>query len=199
MTTETLDDGELDVVEDETPAERQARLDIEVVLDDVSQAAVDNIVKKLMIVVDEVSGHPLRPYQTPFARRLIESLIVGDGATITALWSRQSGKSETIANVVAACMIMLPRLAPLFPTLLDKFKEGLWVGAFAPVEEQAANLFGRIVERLTSERALEILADPEIDDSVKGQARQLVLVKCGSLVRKQTATPGPPLKAGPIT
>ncbi len=190
MTTETtLDDEEFDVVEDETPAERQARIDIEVVLDDASQAAVDNIVKKLMVVVDEVSGHPLRPYQTPFAKRLIESLIVGDGATITALWSRQSGKSETIANVVAACMIMLPRLAPLFPTLLDKFKEGLWVGAFAPVEEQADNLFGRIVSRLTSERALEVMADPEIDDSVKGGARQLVLVKCGSLVRKQTAHP----------
>jgi len=166
VTETALLDEDLDFVEDETPEEHQARIDIEVVLDDVSQAAVDKIVEKMLIVVDEISGHPLRPYQTPFAERLIESLVLGDGATLSALWSRQSGKSETIANVVAACMIMLPRLAPLFPSLLDKFKEGLWVGAFAPVEEQASTLFGRIVERLTSERALEFMADPEIDEAV---------------------------------
>jgi len=188
MTDAPIEDP-LDLVEDETAAERQARIDTEVVLDDVSQATVDMIVDKLLLVVDEVSGHPLRPYQTPFARRLIESLIIGDGATLTALWSRQSGKSETIANTVAACMIMLPRLAPLFPTLLGKFSEGLWVGAFAPVEEQADNLFGRIVARLTSERALEVMADPEIDEAVNGGSRVITLRKCGSIARKQTAHP----------
>jgi hypothetical protein len=189
VTETALLDEDLDFVEDETPEEHQARIDIEVVLDDVSQAAVDKIVEKMLIVVDEISGHPLRPYQTPFAERLIESLVLGDGATLSALWSRQSGKSETIANVVAACMIMLPRLAPLFPSLLDKFKEGLWVGAFAPVEEQASTLFGRIVERLTSERALEFMADPEIDEAVGGGAKTVTLKKCGSLARKQTAHP----------
>jgi len=186
-----MSDGVLleEEVTDETDAEREARLDIAVDLDDVSQATVDKIVDKMLIVVDELSGHPLRPYQTPFARRLIESLVIGDGATLTALWSRQSGKSETISNSVAACMIMLPRLAKIFPTLLGKFSEGLWVGAFAPVEEQADTLYGRLVARLTSERAQEIMADPEIDESVLGKSRELVLQKCGSLVRKQTAHP----------
>jgi hypothetical protein len=178
-----------DATSDETEAEHQARLDTEVVLDQTSQQFVDELVSKLLVIVDEVSGHPLRPYQRPFAARLIESLIIDDGATITALFSRQSGKSETVANCVAACMIMLPRLAKIFPDLLGKFAEGLWVGAFAPVEEQADNLYGRIVARLTSEHALEIMADPEIDETVQGKGRSITLKRSGSLVRKQTCHP----------
>lgn len=176
-------------ITDETDAERQARIDTTIELDELEQSTVDLIVDKMLLVVDELSGHPLRPYQTPFARRLIESLVIGDGATLTALWARQSGKSETVSNTVAACMIMLPRLAELFPLLLGKFKEGMWVGAFAPVEDQADTLYGRIVSRLTSERAAEIMSDPEIDEVVVGRARELVLKKSGSLVRKQTAHP----------
>src|SRR6185312_2937942 len=103
---------------------------------------------------DQLSGHPLRKYQQPFARRMFESVIIGDGATITALFARQTGKSETVANVIATCMIMLPILAKVFPDLLGKFSEGVWVGAFAPVDAQADTLFGRIVSRLTSDSAL---------------------------------------------
>jgi hypothetical protein len=183
------EDYDYDVISDETDEEHQARLDTEVILDETSQAFVDQLVAKMLLVVDEVSGHPLYGYQRPFAARLIESLIINDGATLTALFSRQSGKSETVANVVAACMIMFPRLAKLFPDLLGKYKEGLWVGAFAPVEEQADNLYGRIVARLTSEHALAVLADPEIDDSIQGKGRSLSLKRSGSLVRKQTCHP----------
>lgn len=176
-------------LEDETPAERAAREELERHLDPVSQAFVDDIVDKMMKIVDELSGHPLRPYQIPFARRIIESLIIGDGATITALFARQSGKSETVANVIAACMIMLPRLAKIFPELLGKFAEGVWVGAFAPVEDQADTLFTRITGRLQSDRANEFLSDPEIDEVVVAKSREFHLKKCGSLVRKQTAHP----------
>src|SRR5690349_20666839 len=103
---------------DESDTEALARADSDVVLDELSQAHIDDVVDKLLVIVDEISGHPLRPYQTPFARRVLESLIIGDGETITALFSRQSGKSETVANVVAAAMIMLPKLAVLWPELL---------------------------------------------------------------------------------
>jgi hypothetical protein len=174
---------------DDTDDERAARRATEVVLDPYSQKTVDHVVSRMLVVVDEVSGHPLRPYQIPFGRRVIESLVIGDGETITALFSRQSGKSETVADLVAACMIMFPRLAPIYPELLGKYSEGMWVGAFAPVDEQADTLYGRIVERLTSDRALEILADPEIDEKALGRGRELRLVKCGSLVRKTTCHP----------
>ena len=186
---EVEDDLLEDEILDETEDERQARIDTDIVLDEVSQATVDRLVEKMLLVIDELSGHPLYGYQRPFASRLVESLIVNDGATLTALFSRQSGKSETVANTIAAVMIMFPRLAPIFPELLGKFSEGVWVGAFAPVEDQADNLFGRIVSRLTSERALEIMSDPEIDDAVDGASRTLKLKRSGSLVRKQTCHP----------
>jgi len=164
-----------------------AQIDYE--LDESSQKFVDELIDKLMVICDDLSGHPLRPYQIPFARRIFESLITNDGATITALFSRQSGKTEAVANVIATCMIMLPRLAKIYPETLNKYKEGVWVGAFAPVDEQADNLFGRIVDRLTSHTASLVLSDPEIDDFITGRGRMIALGKCGSLVRKTTCHP----------
>lgn len=174
---------------DETDAEREARDATEVELDENSRDFVDQLVSRLMDVCDLLSGHPLRKYQRPFAKRIFESLVINDGATITALFSRQSGKSETVANVVATAMIMLPRLARAFPDWLDKYSEGVWVGAFAPVDEQADTLHGRIVTRLTSDTAAAVLADPDIDDRIGGRGRTVYLKNCGSLVRKTTAHP----------
>ncbi|MEV7902155.1 terminase large subunit domain-containing protein [Streptomyces anulatus] len=153
------------------------------------QVVIEDIIDKIILVIDELSGHPLRPYQLPLARRILESLIIEDSAKITALWSRQSGKSETVADTVAGAAIMLPRLAKVFPTLLGKFREGLWVGVFAPTDEMSETLFSRIVGRLTSERAQDILADPEIDEKLVARGKVLHLKRCGSLIRKQTAHP----------
>jgi hypothetical protein len=176
--------------EDETEEERDARLDLEGDLDEISQAQVDMIVERMLVVVDEFSGLPLHGYQTPFAKRLIESLIIGDGATLTALFSRQSGKSETVANTVAACMVMLPVLAKVFPNLLDKFKRGMWVGCFAPTDEQTDIIYSRIVSRLTSDHAQAFMSDPEINEkAVKGRGSMIILTTSGSLIRRQTAHP----------
>jgi hypothetical protein len=161
-------------------------------LDELSQQFVDKLIEKIMDFLKVLVGHDLHPYQKPLARRIIESVIINDGEEITALASRQSGKSETVADTVATLMVLLPRLAKLYPDLLGKFKDGLWVGLFAPTEGQAETLFGRTVTRLTSERALEILGDPEIDDQtarVGGVTRQIKLKKSGSTITMMTANP----------
>jgi hypothetical protein len=149
------------------------------------------LVDQCLVFVDLLSDTTLHPYQTPFARRIIESLIFEDSATITALFSRQSGKSETVANTVAALMVLLPRLAKVYPDdpILAKFKKGLWVGLFAPVEEQAATLFTRLVDRLTSDHAQSILSDPEIDERAGGKSRLLTLRNCHSYAHMMTANP----------
>jgi len=161
-------------------------------LDELSQQFVDKLVEKIMDFLKVLVGHDLHPYQKPLARRIMESVIINDGEEVTALASRQSGKSETVADTVATLMILLPRLAKLYPDLLGKFKDGLWVGLFAPTESQAETLFGRTVTRLTSERAIEIMGDPEIDDSaarVGGVTRQIKLKKSGSTITMMTANP----------
>jgi len=179
-------DVDLDeLTEEELEAYNTTKID----LDPSSQAWIDELVSRLLVFADELSGHPLRPYQKPFAARFMESVIINDGATVTALFSRQSGKTEAVAATVATLMIMLPRLAKVSPfnEWLDRYKEGVWVGAFAPVDDMAKTLFSRIVSMLTSERAQAILSD--IDEKIKGRGSEITLEKCGSLVRRQTAHP----------
>lgn len=161
-------------------------------LDELSQQFVDKLIDKMLLFLKELVGHDLHPYQKPLARRIMESVIINDAEEITALAARQSGKSETVADTVVTLMILLPRLAKIYPELLGKFKDGLWVGLFAPTEGQVETLFGRAVTRLTSERATEILSDVEIDDKaarVGGVTRQIKLTNSGSSITMMTANP----------
>lgn len=161
-------------------------------LDELSREFVDDLIEKIMRFMVALVGHDLHPYQKPLARRLIESVILNDGEEITALACRQSGKSETVADTVATLMVILPRLAQMFPDLLGRFKDGIWVGLFAPVEGQAETLFSRVITRLTSEHALAVLGDPEIDDEAKkvaGVTKQVKLLNSGSSVMMMTANP----------
>ena len=51
------------------------------------------------------------PYQAQFGKRLIRSVLENDGLEITALFARQMGKSETVANTIGGLMIILPQMA----------------------------------------------------------------------------------------
>ena len=187
MTTPMIEE-DLDL--EESDAEREARRATEVTLNEEDQDFVDRLVDMLMNICDDLTGLPLRVYQKPLARRMFESFIIDDSAEITALFSRQSGKSQTIAAVVATSMIMLPRLAKVYPTWLDKFERGVWVGAFAPVDYQALILYKRVVGILTSEHAKEFMAHPEINERVVGgKGNEISLKNCGSLCHRTTCHP----------
>lgn len=161
-------------------------------VDELSSEFVTRLIDKIFQFMTVLIGHELHSYQMPLARRVAESVIINDGEEITALASRQSGKTETVSATLATLMVILPLLAKLYPDLLGKFKNGLWVGMFAPTESQAETLFGRTVSFLTSERATEILNDPEIDDDAKrigGVTRMIKLKKSGSTLTMMTANP----------
>jgi hypothetical protein len=160
--------------------------------DELSPEFVERLIDKIQQFMNVLVGHTLHSYQLPLSRRIIESVLINDGEEITALASRQSGKTETVADTLAALMLILPLLAKLYPDLLGRFKDGLWVGMFAPTESQAETLFSRAVSRLTSERALEVMADPEIDDEAKrvgGVTRTIKLKRLGSFLTMMTANP----------
>lgn len=160
--------------------------------DQLSPEFVNRLIDKIQQFMTVLVGHSLHSYQIPLSRRIIESVIINDGEEITALASRQSGKTETVADTLAALMILLPLLAKLYPDLLGRFKDGLWVGMFAPTESQAETLFSRAVSRLTSERAIEVMGDPEIDDQAKrvgGVTRTIRLNRLGSFLTMMTANP----------
>lgn len=187
MTDEFNDD-----FEGETEGERQARVDTEVILDEQSQKWVDGLVDKMVIVCNAImpEDEVLRPYQIPLVRRIFESLIISDGQTITALCSRQSGKTEAVGSALATAMIMLPVLAKVYPnTKLHKYRKGVWIGAFAPVDTQAKILHSRIIARLLSPAARAILSDPEINDRAVDKGNRVVLVNSGSRAVKITCHP----------
>jgi len=102
--------------------------DEEVELDELSKEFVNKLIDRCIEFMNALVGHELHPYQMPLARRIIESVLINDGEEITALAARQSGKSETIANTVATLMVLLPRLAKMYPDLLGKFigRNPLW-------------------------------------------------------------------------
>jgi hypothetical protein len=121
-------------------------------------------------------------------------VVLGDGEEMTLVATRQSGKSEVLSNVMASMMVILPKLAKVYPTWLGKFEKGFWCGVFAPVEDQADTVFSRIVNKLTSDHAMDFLLDPEIDDKPaaggsRGKGRLISLKHSGSLCRMQTCNP----------
>lgn len=132
---------------------------------------IDDIVKIVLKFAEILSGFSFYSYQWEFGYRIIYSLVNDDGAIITGLFARQSGKSFTTARIIPAATILLPLLAELFEKFqieskvaknIKKFKMGLWVGIYAPSYDRAAIIGSRVNETLSSNRAKEILSDPEI-------------------------------------
>lgn len=171
--------------------EKEQETYLEVELDENDKQFVNQLIDRLILICNEFlpDDDTLRPYQVEFARRIFESLILDDGATLTGCFARQSGKSETLSLVTAVACVFFPRLAKIFPDWMGKYKNGFWVGAFAPVDEQADNLFGRITERLTSEHATMLLADNDLEEAVIARGRLIKFSGCGSLIRKTTCHP----------
>ncbi len=66
-----------------------------------TDAEIDELIDKIYQFTLEATGVKLFPYQAEFAKRIVRSLISGDGEEITALFSRQSER--------------LKRLRPSFP------------------------------------------------------------------------------------
>lgn len=180
------------MLDEQAAAEEEEAEQADVELSPNDEEFVDNLIMTCILFIEDLCDTKFYPYQREVAYRIIESVVLGDGEEITVLQARQSGKTETLANVLAGLMILLPRLAKAYPDLLGKYAKGFWVGTFAPTEEQADTVWGRIVDRLSSERATEYLLDPEIEDKVTkegGKSKCIRLKNSGSLCRRQTCNP----------
>lgn len=150
---------------------------------------VEDLVEKVLEFCQVQADIKLHPYQIQFAKRIIESVITNDGAEITSLWARQSGKTETVATVISGLMVILPILAKLFPNYepLQLYKKGVWVGIFAPTKEQAQTSFSRVKMRLTSKNAKMVMTDPEIAVTFESEKGNPIILTNGSLCMRHTA------------
>ena len=152
------------------------------------------LVNRIFNFCELYSGKTMFPYQEQFSKRVIRSVLMNDGAEITALFSRQSGKSETIAITVGGMMIILPVLAnmPMFADdpRLTMFKDGLWVGIFAPSQRQAQITYGRLKARLQCKTAIAVLEDPEFRLQFSTSNGQTVALTNGSFATAISASDG---------
>ena len=140
------------------------------------------------------SGKVMYAYQTQFSKRIIRSVLENDGAEITALFSRQSGKTETIAITVGGLMIILPQLAnmPMFADdpRLSMYKDGFWVGIFAPSQRQAQITYNRMKNRLQCKESIAVLEDPDFRLDFTTSNGQTVALSNGSFCTAISASDG---------
>ena len=140
------------------------------------------------------SGKVMYAYQTQFSKRIIRSVLENDGAEVTALFSRQSGKTETIAITVGGLMIILPEMAkmPMFADdqRLSMFKDGFWVGIFAPSQRQAQITYNRMKSRLQCKESIAVLEDPDFRLEFTTSNGQTVALSNGSFCTAISASDG---------
>ena len=152
------------------------------------------LVNRIYNFCEAYSGRVMYPYQGQFSKRIIRSVLENDGAEITALFSRQSGKTETIAITVGGLMIILPQLAnmPMFADdpRLTMFKDGFWVGIFAPSQRQAQITYRRMKSRIQCKESIAILEDPDFRLEFTTSNGQTVALSNGSFVTAISASDG---------
>lgn len=152
------------------------------------------LVDRIYNFCEVYSGRVMYKYQTQFSKRIIRSVLENDGAEITALFARQSGKTETIAITVGGLMIILPQLAnmPMFADdpRLTMFKDGLWVGIFAPSQRQAQITYRRMKSRIQCKESMAILEDPDFRLEFSTSNGQTVALTNGSFVTAISASDG---------
>lgn len=132
------------------------------------------IVQKLFAVGDLITGSKLYPYQMPFVTRLFEAVLEREAEEISALWARQSGKSQALGYAAATLLVMMPLLSREFPNddrfnfydvksgTYRSYSDGFWIGIFAPKKEQATIIFNRVRNFLRRERTMALMKELEV-------------------------------------
>lgn len=135
---------------------------------DFTYEELEDLTEKCLNFVELFTSVELYPYQTSMAKAIITDVIGNLGNIYTGLFSRQSGKSETVANTAGALMVILPALANakddttyMFPQLKD-YRKGFWVGIFSPSNTQSSTTYKRLRDRVTGKEGREILQTPEL-------------------------------------
>ena len=139
----------------------------------------------LLKIGQQMTGIHLYSYQEPPAFRIIYSMLARDGAEITMLFARQSGKSEIVTFCVVTLGVLLPVLAKIFPRELGHFSMGVKMGLLAPQGEQVQTIYSRCMERLLSEPVKMFLDDPDILDAPLSSVH--FKLKSGSFLTGQSA------------
>lgn len=150
-----------------------------------------DLIDMILTFTAALTGIKFYNYQFIFCRRIVESVLENDGEEITGLWSRQSGKTEALADLGFSLCILLPTLAQAFPDdpRLSSYKTGFWIGIYAPIASQAAISFNRMRKLSTRAATLEVMSDPEVNVKVEVSRGDTVTFSNGSMIEAHSASP----------
>lgn len=114
-------------------------------------------------------------YQKIIGARVIEAIILHETSTITALLSRQSGKSQILADLVPGLTIVLPLLAKMFPSdeRFSQFVDGYKIGIFAPTMRSALLIYAKIKINVESDDFKGVLVEAGLALSLRGDGFNL--------------------------
>lgn len=161
---------------------------------DAGRISTTELVNRIFNFCEVYSGKVMYPYQAQFSKRIIRSVLENDGAELTALFARQSGKTETVSITCGGLMIILPQLAnmPMFleDPRLQMFKDGFWIGIFAPSQRQAQTTYNRMRSRLQCKEAIAVLNDPDFRLEFTTSNGQTVALSNGSFCTAISASDG---------
>lgn len=144
-----------------------------------------DVTSKIIEFGKVLTGMDLYDYQLESAYAIIYSVITFSGDVKTMLFSRQSGKTETVAFVVDTLCVLLPALAKLIPDL-EQFKDGFRVGLFAPQGDQVQTTYSRAMTRINSANAEMVMSDPDINIELESAVR--LVLSNGSYLMSQIAS-----------
>lgn len=102
--------------------------------------------------------------------------------------------TETVSITCGGLMIILPQLAnmPMFleDPRLQMFKDGFWIGIFAPSQRQAQTTYNRMKSRLQCKEAIAVLNDPDFRLEFTTSNGQTVALSNGSFCTAISASDG---------
>jgi len=157
-----------------------------------------DLVERILKVSEIIAGHTFYPYQRPFAYRVIYCILERLAEELTALFSRQSGKSETLSMITSALMFVMPALSKALPEddrfcykdpktdLIRDYSEGFWTAIFAPKKEQAGIIFRRVKKFFNRPAVLQLCKEENIEFS-HSNGNSLELTN-GSFIKCSTAS-----------
>lgn len=156
------------------------------------------IVERILKIAEIIAGHPFYPYQRPFSYRVVHCILERLAEELTALFSRQSGKSEALSMITSALMFVMPALSKTFPEddrfcykdpkteQVRDYSNGFWTAIFAPKKEQAGIIFKR-VKKFFNRQGVQTLCEEEGIQFSHSNGNSLELSN-GSFIKCSTAS-----------
>jgi len=140
------------------------------------QIDVRQVVLRVVMLAQALSGKKYYPYQIEFGSRVVEAFLERKSDVVTALISRQSGKTEVLSSVVAALSLIFPVLARKYQSswhlnltseqgVYQGFRDGVKIGIYAPRRHQAETMFNRCKLCFETDAGKKILRELKLNVS----------------------------------